>query len=112
MALERCYELLRPGHTVGDLVRACDDVASGTPFTCRILMHGKGLGDDAPIAIYGARDERMSSWPIESNACFVIKPMAMRGEKEQFVYWGDTVVATPDGARRLGSQPVGLVQLD
>lgn len=23
MALERCYEMLRPGHTVGDLGRAC-----------------------------------------------------------------------------------------
>jgi hypothetical protein len=37
--------------------------------------------------------------------------MVMRGEKEQFVYWGDTVVATPNGARRLGSQPVGFFEL-
>jgi len=42
----------------------------------------------------------MAEWPIEANACFVIKPMVMRGEKEQFVYWGDTVVATANGARR------------
>jgi Xaa-Pro dipeptidase len=112
VALEQCYELLRPGHTIGDLVAACSDVTRGTQFTCRILMHGKGIGDDAPIAIYGARDKRMSDWPIENNACFVIKPMVMRGEREQFVYWGDTVVATPQGARRLGSQPVGLMQID
>jgi Xaa-Pro dipeptidase len=111
-ALESCYELLRPGHTIGDLVRASEDAARGTPFSCRIIMHGKGLGDDAPIAIYGTRDQRMAEWPIEANACFVIKPMAMRGEKEQFVYWGDTVVATPGGARRLGSQPTGLLQLE
>jgi Xaa-Pro aminopeptidase len=110
-ALERCYALLRPGHSIGDLTRACDDLARNTPFTCRILMHGKGLGDDAPIAIYGTRDERMADWPIEINACFVIKPMVMRGEREQFVYWGDTVVATADGARRLGTQPVGLLQI-
>jgi Xaa-Pro dipeptidase len=111
-ALERCYELLRPGHTIGDLVRASETVAQGTPFTCRILMHGKGLGDDAPIAIYGTRDKRMSEWPIENNACFVIKPMVMQGDKQQFVYWGDTVVATPHGARRIGTQPVGLWQID
>lgn len=112
VALERCYDLLRPGHTIGDLVRACEKTTHGTPFACRILMHGKGLGDDAPIAIYGTRDQRMAEWPIEANACFVIKPMVMRGEKEQFVYWGDTVVATANGARRLGSQPVGLLQVD
>jgi Xaa-Pro aminopeptidase len=111
-ALERCYALLRPGNTVDDLTRACDDLGRGTPYTCRILMHGKGLGDDAPIAIYGTRDERMANWPIEINSCFVIKPMVMCGEREQWVYWGDTVVATPDGARRLGSQPVGLLQID
>jgi Xaa-Pro aminopeptidase len=110
-ALERCYALLRPGYTVGDLTRACDDMGRDTLFTCRILMHGKGLGDDAPIAIYGTRDERMANWPIELNSCFVIKPMVMRGDREQFVYWGDTVVATVDGARRLGSQPFGLMQV-
>jgi Xaa-Pro aminopeptidase len=110
-ALERCYTLLRPGNTVGDLNRACADITQGTPYTCRILMHGKGLGDDAPIAIYGTRDQRMAEWPIEINSCFVIKPMVMRGDKEQFVYWGDTVVATATGARRLGSQPVGLLQV-
>jgi hypothetical protein len=54
----------------------------------------------------------MAEWPILANACFIIKPMVMRGEKEQFVYWGDTVVATANGARRLGSQPVGLLQID
>jgi Xaa-Pro dipeptidase len=112
IALEKCFELLRPGHTIGELVAACADITVDTPFTCRILMHGKGLGDDAPIAIYGTRDGRMSGWPIENSACFVIKPMVMRGEKEQFVYWGDTVVATPEGARRLGSHPVGLLQID
>ena len=111
-ALERCYNLLRPGHTIGELVEACTDITVDTPFTCRILMHGKGLGDDAPIAIYGTRDKRMSDWPIENNACFVIKPIVMRGEREHYVYWGDTVVATPDGARRLGSQPVSLLQID
>jgi len=112
MALERCYELLRPGYTIGELVAACSTLAVDSPYTCRILMHGKGIGDDAPIAIYGTRDKRMSEWPIENNACFIIKPMVMRGEKEQFVYWGDTVVATPEGARRLGSQPMGLLQID
>jgi Xaa-Pro aminopeptidase len=112
IALERCYDLLSPGHTIGELVAACADVTEGTPFTCRILMHGKGLGDDAPIAIYGTRDKRMSEWPIKLNSCFVIKPMVMRGEKEQFVYWGDTVVATATGARRLGSQTVGLMRIE
>ncbi|MBV9595884.1 MAG: class II aldolase/adducin family protein [Chloroflexi bacterium] len=67
LALERCYELLRPGYSVGELVAACADSVVDAPFSCRILMHGKGIGDDAPIAIYGARDKRMSDWPIETT---------------------------------------------
>jgi Xaa-Pro aminopeptidase len=110
-ALARCYELLRPGATVGDLVHASEQVADGSPYTCRILMHGRGLGDDSPIAIYGARDERMSRWVIEANSTFMIKPMVMRGQRERYIYWGDTVVATPSGARRLGQQLPRILEI-
>jgi Xaa-Pro aminopeptidase len=110
-ALARCYDLLRPGATVGDLVKASAAVAQATPYTCRILMHGRGLGDDSPIAIYGARDERMSNWVIQANSTFMIKPMVVYGQRERYVYWGDTVVATESGARRLGRQPPRIMEL-
>jgi Xaa-Pro aminopeptidase len=109
-ALARCYELLRPGTTVGELARASAAVADGE-YTCRILMHGRGLGDDAPIAIYGTRDRTMSDWVVQANSTFMIKPIVMRGERERYIYWGDTVVATPGGARRLGRQPPRIMEI-
>lgn len=109
-ALARCYELLRPGATVGDLVQASAQVAHGE-YVCRILMHGRGLGDDSPIAIYGTRDRSMAEWIIQENSTFMIKPMVMRGERERYIYWGDTVVTTPTGARRLGRQPARILEI-
>jgi Xaa-Pro aminopeptidase len=109
-ALARCYDLLRPGATVGDLVRASAEVGRGD-YACRILLHGRGLGDDSPIAIYGARDGRMSEWTIQENSTFMIKPMVMRGQRERYIYWGDTVVTTPGGARRLGRQAPRILEI-
>jgi Xaa-Pro dipeptidase len=109
-ALARCYDLLRPGATVGDLARASAEVAHGE-YVCRILMHGRGLGDDSPIAIYGTRDRTMSDWVIQENSTFMIKPIVMRGERERYIYWGDTVVATQTGARRLGRQPPRIMEI-
>ena len=74
-------------------------------------MHGRGLGDDSPIAIYGTRDRSMAEWIIQENSTFMIKPMVMRGQRERYIYWGDTVVTTPTGARRLGRQPARILEI-
>ena len=111
-AVARCYEVLRPGSTIGDILTAAAKAGEGTPFECSVIMHGKGLGDDAPIAIRGTRDERMRSWPIEANSAFMVKPFVQPREgAPPFVYRGDTVVATPQGARRLGKRPAEILQI-
>lgn len=110
-ALERCYEHLRPGATIADLIRLSEEAAQGTPYQCRIIVHGRGLGDDMPIAIYGSADERMTSWPIEENAVFVVKPVVMTDGRAKSISWGDTVVATASGARRLGQRPREILSL-
>jgi Xaa-Pro aminopeptidase len=110
-ALDRCYEALRPGSTIADLIRLSEDAARGTPYQCRIIVHGRGLGDDMPIAIYGSQDPKMTGWPIEENAVFIVKPVVMTEGRTQSVCWGDTVVATRDGARRLGGRPREVLAL-
>lgn len=110
-ALQRCYERLRPGAKMGDFMDICEKAAQGTPYTCRLIMHSRGTGDDAPMIIFGARDPRVVNWPIEENNVFIFKPMVWMGEWEQWVCWGDTVVVTPDGPRRLGKRPPELIEI-
>jgi Xaa-Pro aminopeptidase len=111
-ALQRCYELLRPGAIIGDFVDACVPFNS-EEFSCQLIMHARGLGDDSPICVYQPRDETMRTWEIEANSTFIIKPVITRRDGSAFrrLLWGDTVVATDAGARRLGGRIPQIMRL-
>ncbi len=74
-ALAACYDKIRPGHTIADIINAAA-AFSNDDYECRLLMHARGLGDDSPIAIYSARDKVMSDWQLEAGATFIVKPEA------------------------------------
>jgi Xaa-Pro dipeptidase len=109
-ALQRCYDLLRPGAIIGDFVDACAAFDSDD-YTCRLIMHARGLGDDSPICVYQPRDETMRNWKIETNSTFIIKPVIASHDLSRRLYWGDTVVTTGNGARRLGTRTPQIMRL-
>ena len=102
-ALASCHDKLRPGSTVGEIVEAAAAFSSGD-YECRLIMHARGLGDDSPMAVYGTRDQLMRDWAIEENSTFIVKPVVRTPDQAKRIYWGDTVVATAQGARRLGKR--------
>ena len=109
-ALARCYELLHPGSIMGDFVEAVK-AFENDDYTVRLIMHCRGLGDDAPICIGEFRDEIMRTWQIEVGSTFIIKPVIFARNEFRRLYWGDTVVATETGARRLGSRKPEIMRL-
>jgi Xaa-Pro dipeptidase len=108
-AVQRCLEAMRPGTPMAALVEVCSGVAAGTGFRCKPIIHGRGLGNDPPILVFHARDERNARWLLEENSCFIVKPVVMTEDGTRRVMWGDTVVVTANGARRLGTRPAPLV---
>jgi Xaa-Pro aminopeptidase len=110
-ALGVCYEMLRPGETLGAITERVNALTDHR-YDCRILMHGRGLGDDSPLAVYGVRDETMANWVMEENSAFVIKPVVWNKDHSLKVYWGDVVVCTADGAQRLGKRPPALIEIE
>ena len=110
-ALRLCYDMLRPGKTIGEIADRVNAL-SDARFDCRILMHGRGLGDDSPIAVYGVRNEMMKNWVLEANSAFIIKPVVWNKDRSLKVYWGDTVVCTADGAERLGHRPPAIIEIE
>jgi len=108
-AIARCYETLRPGSTVGDVVAAAASL-SRQDYPCSLIMHARGLGDDSPMAIHVPRDDVMRDWTIEENATFIVKPMVRTPDNAKRIYWGDTVVATVNGAKRLGLRKPQLIE--
>ncbi|MPZ15262.1 MAG: M24 family metallopeptidase [Chloroflexi bacterium] len=113
-AWERTWDVLRPGFTLGEIIDAARLAGSGR-IRVRQTLHGQGLGDDMPLITSSSTvRNRMPGRRLEEGVCFVLKPYAewsdANGLKE--LNWGDTVVITKDGARRLGTRPHELIIID
>jgi len=110
-ALQRCYQQIRPGVRLGDLTEGSIQAAKGTPYTCQLIMHGRGLGDDGPMIVFGTQDKKVLNWTIEENNAFIVKPVVWLHDWEKWVCWGDSIVVTSDGSRRLGKRPAEITEI-
>jgi Xaa-Pro aminopeptidase len=72
---------------------------------CKLTMHGRGAGDDGPIITSHARDPEHLAVRLEENMVFIFKPSAETPGCTHICTWGDTVLITPDGGRRMGKRP-------
>ena len=108
-AFEAVRAELRPGATMGGLMRTYRETVEAAGFTASFpLMHARGLGDEVP-AVIDARDlETNGDVTIAAGMVFVVKPRATSADTTVSVQLGDTVLATRDGGRRLGRRPLGL----
>ena len=68
-------------------------------------MHGRGAGDDGPIITPHAKNPRQLAVQMRENMVFICKPSAISADGEYICQWGDTVVVTQNGGRRLGKRP-------
>ena len=107
---------IQPGTNLGELAelarktveRAAPAKGPAAGAKAKLTMHGKGAGDDGPIITGAARDPRQLAYGLKENMTFVFKPSVLTADGTSICTWGDTVVVTADGARRLGTRPHGL----
>ena len=108
----RVVESLKPGITVGELAELTESTAasaapkSGPAAGARgeLNMHGRGQGDDGPIITPHAKSPRQLAVEMRENMVFICKPAAISADGEYICQWGDTVVVTKKGGRRLGKR--------
>jgi len=108
----RVVESLKPGVTVGELAeltkKTTESAApkSGPAAGARgeLNMHGRGQGDDGPIITPHAKSPRQLAVAMRANMVFICKPAAISANGEYICQWGDTVVVTQKGGRRLGKR--------
>ena len=113
---ETVREQLRPGITVKEISDLAGEVGkkaapSSGPAAdakCKITMHGRGAGDDGPIITSHARDPEQLSVQLQENMVFIFKPSVETPGGTHICTWGDTVVITPQGGRRMGKRPHDL----
>ena len=112
----RVMEHLKPGVTVKELAEltmktgAAAAPKSGPAAGARgdLNMHGRGAGDDGPIITAHAKSPRQLATQLQENMVFICKPSAIAADGHSQSTWGDTVVITPSGGKRLGKRPHDL----
>jgi Xaa-Pro aminopeptidase len=112
----RVLENLKPEITVKELAELTIEAGaaarpkSGPAAGARgdLNMHGRGAGDDGPIITAHAKSPRQLAVTLQENMVFICKPSAISADGESVSTWGDTVVITLKGGRRLGKRPHDL----
>jgi Xaa-Pro aminopeptidase len=113
---EYMLERLRPGVTVGELQARCRELCAQTApasgpaagATGVLTMHGRGAGDDGPIVTGSASDPKQLAVQMQERMVFILKPQVHTAADDYNINWGDTVVVTGEGGRRLGTRPHGI----
>lgn len=109
-------EYMRPGVTVGEIAELCVRIGEKeTPSTgpaagavTRLAMHGRGLGEDGPIFTGTDPPVHQRRTALEANMVFIFKPTIRAADDTHSIAWGDTIVVTSDGGRRLGTREHGI----
>ncbi len=110
-------ERLKPGTSLGELQERCASLCSevapksgpAAGATGLLTMHGRGAGDDGPIITGHAKDPKQLGVPVRERMVFILKPQVHTASDSHNITWGDTVVVTPSGGRRLGTREHGIV---
>jgi Xaa-Pro dipeptidase len=107
---DRMLEFLKHGMTFGEVVRFYQDAVRAAGYEPDgALMHGRGLGEDAPM-LWGARaDFPEKHATLKQGHVFVFKPAAKRGFMRDSIRAGDTIAIEANGARRLGKRELAFV---
>ena len=108
--------LMKPGASLGEVMEKSRDLGKELcPTTgslagggARFVCHGRGLGDDVPLATNEEAIKRFGAWQFPENGVFIVKPTVHAGNGAS-IGWGDTCRVTPSGAVRMGKGTHGMV---
>jgi Xaa-Pro aminopeptidase len=101
-ALQATIDAITPGVRFGQLRKVSRSVVNRGDFEVRLIMHGRGLGDDGPlIGVDGPVDDMA----VEEGTCFSVKPAVLH-QGRYCARIGESVVVRGSGARRLGTRPL------
>jgi hypothetical protein len=102
--------LLKPGLTFGAVARFYQEEVQAAGYEPDgALMHGRGLGEDAPMLWGARRDFPEQDAKLKEGHVFILKPACKHGFMRDSIRAGDTVAIEANGARRLGTRELAFV---
>jgi Xaa-Pro aminopeptidase len=105
----RLLDFLKPGVTLSEAIQKTKELGgqlcpTSGPLAgggARFVCHGRGLGDDAPLATNDEAVKRFGDWQFPENGVFIVKP-TVHGGNGLSIGWGDTCRVTAKGTVRMG----------
>jgi Xaa-Pro dipeptidase len=107
---DKMVRFLKPGVSFGEVVRFYQEEVQAAGYEPDgALMHGRGLGEDAPMLWGARRDFPEKNAKLKEGHVFILKPAAKQGFMRDSIRAGDTVAIEAHGARRLGTRELQFV---
>jgi Xaa-Pro aminopeptidase len=107
---DRMLKFLKPGVTFGAVAKFYQDEVQAAGYEPDgALMHGRGLGEDAPMLWGARRDFPEKEAKLKEGHVFILKPACKQGFMRDSIRAGDTVAIAASGARRLGKRELTFV---
>ena len=106
----RVVEAMKPGVTVGELLAAGEVKGMNGRGEAKLLMHGRGTGDDGPLVTTRITPE-LKAVEMKEGCVMIVKPSVFVDGKPDYGRWGEIVVVRENGVERLGSRPQELYEL-
>ena len=109
---DRMLTFLKPGVTFGAVVQFYQEQVKAAGYEPDgALLHGRGLGEDAPMLWGARRDFPERDAKLKQGHVFILKPACKEGSMRDSLRAGDTVAIEANGARRLGKRALTFVSL-
>jgi Xaa-Pro aminopeptidase len=110
LIFDRMLKFLKPGVTFGAVVKFYQDEVQAAGYEPDgALLHGRGLGEDAPMLWGARRDFPEKEAKLKEGHVFILKPACKQGFVRDSIRAGDTVAIEAGGARRLGTRELNFV---
>jgi Xaa-Pro aminopeptidase len=107
---DKMLAFLKPGLTFGAVARFYQEEVQAAGYEPDgALMHGRGLGEDAPMLWGARRDFPEQDAKLKEGHVFILKPACKHGFMRDSIRAGDTVAIEANGARRLGTRELAFV---
>jgi Xaa-Pro aminopeptidase len=110
-SFNRVFEALKPGITIGELLKIGEVSGMNGRGSAGLTMHGRGTGDDGPLLTPRSRSPELLKLEIKEGCCLILKPSARVDGKPDYGRWGDSVVVRKNGPERLGKRAQELYEL-
>ena len=104
-------KLLKPGTSCAEVLEFGKSVGEKNGLKAKILLAGRGAGDDGPVIDPSTSPEKLKDITIEKNTLWLWRPAVKSADGKMQLGWGGTVLVTDKGAERLSKRPHAMISI-